>query len=107
MKISPWVLNRLEELDIVILDRRGNPIAFTKNFSIFIDSYLVEQEQTRQFGDIVRDLFKTYTVGKTNKGDNIKLYVKIIAEILTYISQNSDVDSVEEFRIETMKRLHL
>ena len=107
MKISPSVLNRLEELDIVTLDHAGEPVAFSKNFSVFIDSYMVEAEQTRELGDIVKGLLKTYAKTKLNKYDNLKLYVQIITEMLVFISTHSDSESCEEFRKKTLKRLHL
>lgn len=107
MKISPTVLNRLEELDIVMLNHNGDPIAFSKNFSIYIDSYMTEREQTRKFGDIIKQLLKKYASTKLTKYDNIRLYVQIISEMLTYISMNFNGESCEEFRIQTLKRLHL
>jgi hypothetical protein len=105
--VAPEILNRMEELDILILDHHGNPVAFTKNFSSYIDSSYLDPEidLKKYYRTTFPSVIRKYLKGKLNKGENLRLYCKIIIQILEYISFN--YKSCEEFRVDRIKRLNL
>lgn len=105
--VAPEILNRMEELDILILDHHGNPVAFTKKFSSYIDSSYLDPDVDlkKYYRTTFSSIIRKYLKGKLNKGENLRLYCKIIIQILEYISFN--YNTCEEFRLDRMKRLNL
>lgn len=105
--VAPEILNRMEELDILILDHHGNPVAFTKKFSLYIDSSYLDPDVDlkKYYRTTFPSIIRKYLKGKLNKGENLRLYCKIIIQILEYISFN--YNTCEEFRLDRMKRLNL
>lgn len=107
MQVAPEILNRMEELDILILDHHGNPVSFTKNFSAFIDSSYIDPDTDlkKYYRTAFPSMIRKYLKGKLNRGENLRLYCKIIIQILEYIASISG--TCEEFRKDRLEKLRL
>lgn len=107
-QLNTQVLNRMEELDILLLDRNGFPVAFSKNFSKLIDNYMPIQDRDIEFGKLIKSLFKQYTKHKkfTNR-ERYRMYYQIIAELLVIISRDDEINTCEEYRLKVVNQLDL